>query len=153
MSLSRRSKPARSSTPPAEPTPPPAPAIPGWVATIAGLGALLTAAGAIIAIVDPALLLGPGDQVNHAVRVYAGYLFSRNLALAAMLIAALLARSRRGLADLMVLTAAIQGLDTAVDATTGRWTLVPGLLVFTTSFLLGARRLADQPRWRTASQA
>jgi hypothetical protein len=53
----------------------------------------------------------------------------------------------------MVLAAAVQGMDTAVDAITGRWTLVPGLLIFTTSFLLGARRLADQPLWRTASQA
>jgi hypothetical protein len=108
-------------------------------------------AGAVIAIADPAMLLGPGDHVTDAVRVYAGYLFSRNLALAVMLIATLVMRARRVLAGLMVLTAAIQILDTAVDAATGRWILVPGLLVFTAAFLLGAHRLADQPLWCPAA--
>jgi hypothetical protein len=143
MILTRRSGRAQPSTPPAS-----ARAIPGWVATVVGLGALLTIAGAVIAIADPAILLDPADHVTGAVRVYAGYLFARNLALGVMLIALLALRARHLLVGLMVLTAAIQVLDVAVDAATGRWLLVPGLLVFAGAFILGARRLADRPLWR-----
>jgi hypothetical protein len=92
------------------------------------------------------MLLGPDDHVTDAVRVYAGYLFSRNLAVAGTLIAAFAVRARRLLAGLMVLTAAIQILDTAVDAATGRWILVPGLLVFAATFLVGAHRLVCRER-------
>lgn len=151
MSLTRRSRRAPSPTPLAGPTAPHAHAIPRWLTTIVGLGALLTTAGAVIAVADPTMLLGPGEHVTEAVRVYADYLFSRNLALAIMIIAMLLIRARRVLAGLMVLTATIQVLDAAMDAVTGRWTLVPGLLVFTAAFLLGAHRLVDQPLWRRAA--
>lgn len=151
MTMTHRSPRTRSSTPPAKPTASTTQAIPGWLATIVGLGALLTTAGAVIAIADPAMLLGAGEHVTDAVRVYAGYLFSRNLVLAVMLIVTLIMRARRMLAGLMVLTAAIQALDVVVDAATGRWILVPGLLVFTVAFLLGAHRLVDQPLWRPAT--
>lgn len=151
MTMTHRPLRTRSSTPPVEPTASTPQAIPGWVATIVGLGALLTTAGAVIAIADPAMLLGAGEHVTDAVRVYAGYLFSRNLVLAVVLIVTLMMRARRMLAGLMVLTAAIQALDVVVDTVTGRWILVPGLVVFTVAFLLGARRLVDQPLWRPAT--
>jgi hypothetical protein len=120
----------------------------GWLFPVVGTGALLTAAGAVIAITDPALLLGPHDRVTDAVRVYAAYLFSRNLALAVVLVVALAARARRVLAALLLLTALVQLLDAAVDATTGRWVLVPGLVVLVGGFLLGADRLYDRRMWK-----
>ncbi len=126
----------------------PSPVIPRWVAVTACLGILLLAAGAMIALVQPSLLLAPDDQVTHGVRVYGDYLFSRNLAIAVLLAAALAARARPLLAALMALTALIQLLDIVLDAATARWVLIPGLLVFATAFALGATRLTDQLPWQ-----
>jgi hypothetical protein len=118
--------------------------IPRWVAVIAGLGIVLLATGAVIALVQPSLLLAPDDQLTHGVRVYSDYLFSRNLAVAVLLAAALAGRARPVLAALMALTALIQLLDIVLDAVTARWVLIPGLLVFAAAFTLGARRLTDK---------
>ena len=123
------------------------PAIPGWVSAIVVLGALLTAAGGIVAQVRPTLLLSAGERMSAAADVYAGYLVSRNLALAVMLVATLLVRARRTLAGLMVLTALIQVIDAIVDATGGRSTLVPGVLVLGVAFLAGAARLSPRALW------
>lgn len=124
-----------------------APSVPRWVAAIVVLGALLSAAGAIIAMIRPALLLAGGEEVNAGVHVYAHYLVSRGLAVAAMLIVMLLLRARHALAATMVLTALIQLIDAVLDATTGRPVLVPGLLAFAVLFLMGARRLTGTPLW------
>jgi hypothetical protein len=118
------------------------------VTTIVLLGVALTAAGAILALVHPASLLSPGEQMNQAARVYANYLVARNLAVAIVLGVLLATRSRRMLAGLLVLTALIQLLDAGLDAATGRWALVPGLLVLTAAFLVGAARLCGQALWR-----
>ena len=56
--------------------------LPWWVSAIVLLAALLLTAGAIIALVHPAMLVSPGAAITPATRVYADYLFSRNLALA-----------------------------------------------------------------------
>jgi hypothetical protein len=125
--------------------------IPGWVSAIVVLGALLTAAGGIVAQVRPTLLLSAGERMSAAADVYAGYLVSRNLALAIMLVATLLLRARRTLAGLMMLTALIQVIDAIVDAAGGRSTLVPGVLVLGVAFLAGAARLSPRPLWRPES--
>jgi hypothetical protein len=121
--------------------------IPRWVAATACLGIVLLTAGAMIALVQPSLLLAPDDHVTHGVRVYSDYLFSRNLAVAVLLAAALAVRARPLLAALMALTALIQLLDIVLDAATARWVLIPGLLVFVAAFTLGATRLTDQLPW------
>jgi hypothetical protein len=59
--------------------------LPWWLVGIVALGALLISAGALIALLHPAMLVSSQDPINGAVRVYAGYLVSRNLALAIML--------------------------------------------------------------------
>jgi hypothetical protein len=118
------------------------------VAPVVLLGAALTAAGAVIALVRPALLLPPGDQMTDAARVYADYLVARNLALAVMLGVLLAIRARRMLAGLLVLTALIQLLDAVLDAATGRWALVPGLLLFATAFGIAAARGFGQAFWK-----
>lgn len=110
------------------------------------LGALLTAIGAIISKVDPAILTN-GGPITDAVRVYADYLFARNLPLAVMLLLLLAIRARRMLAGFMVLTSLIQFVDVLNDLARGNFLLVPGLLVFATVFLLGAWRLFGQAVW------
>jgi hypothetical protein len=123
-------------------------AIPLWIGLIAGLAALLMATGAVIALVRPAMLVAPGDDINGAVRVYAGYLVSRNLAVAAMLLLALGWRARQMLNILVLLVAWIQILDAVIDGFEGRWPIVPGVAVFGVVFLLASARLSGYPFWR-----
>lgn len=125
--------------------------LPAWVSASVIIGALLMGAGAIIALVRPAMLVAPNAEITAAVRVYAGYLVSRNLALALMLIAMLAARARGGLSSLMVLTAVIQFFDAGMDALEGRWPIVPGVLIFAVVFFLGAARLNGAPLWKVAA--
>ncbi|HEY2547539.1 MAG TPA: hypothetical protein VGI46_15825 [Candidatus Acidoferrum sp.] len=123
-------------------------AFPWWLQTIVLLGAFLMAAGALIAVLNPAMLVSPHDEINAAVRIYAGYLFSRNAALAVLLVAALLFRAKSMLNTLILLTAFIQLLDAAVDCIEGRWVIVPGVAVFGLLYLLAAGRLSRHPFWR-----
>jgi hypothetical protein len=126
-------------------------ALPLWLLASVVLGAILIAAGGLIALIDPGMLVSPDAEINHAVRVYAGYLASRNLALAIMLLVMLGLRARRALGSLMVLTAFVQLLDAAMDCMEGRWPLVPGVAVFAIVFFLGAGRLSGQPFWKFAA--
>jgi hypothetical protein len=119
--------------------------LPWWLGLIVIPGALLLATGAIIALVNPAMLAGGG--VNSATHVYAGYLAARNLALALLLIVMLGMGARRALSTLMVLTAFIQILDAVMNAFEGRWSLIPGVLVIAAAFLLGAGRVTGHPLW------
>ncbi len=112
-------------------------------------GALLSAMGAVIAMVNPAMLVSPHDQINGAVHIYAGYLFARNLAIAIMLVTLLFLGARRALGNLMVLVGFIQLLDACMDVAEGRWAVAPGVLLFGVVFLLGAARLCEgYPFWR-----
>jgi len=121
--------------------------LPWWLGGIVICGATLMAVGAIIALVWPALLVSHGAQITEAVRVYAGYLFSRNLAIALMLLVTLFAGARSALGNYLILAAFIQYLDVAIDAAEGRWTLVPGVLILGTAFLIGASVIFPRPIW------
>jgi hypothetical protein len=114
---------------------------PWWITAIVIVGSLLLIVGAIVALLRPQMLLSPTEAVTPAVRVYAGYLVSRNLALAVMLLSALHARTRVPLHSLMVLYAIVQLLDVVMDLIEHRWTVVPGIVVLGLLFLLGATRL------------
>jgi len=127
--------------------------VPWWVSAIILLGALLTATGAILALIHPAMLVSPHDEINGAVRIYAGYLAARNGALAIMLIVLLSLGARRSLGNLMVLIALIQVLDAVLDIAEGRWMIVPGVLVFGLVFLIAAGRLSGYPFWRSKAWA
>ena len=122
--------------------------IPWWVSAVVLLGTLLMATGAILALVHPAMLVSPHDEINGAVHIYAGYLAARNGALAIMLVVLLALRARRALGNLMVLVALIQILDAVMDVAEGRWILVPGVLVFGLVFLIAVARLTGYPFWR-----
>jgi hypothetical protein len=125
--------------------------IPGLVASIVALCAFLMALGAVVALFNPAMLVAKGEEINGAVRVYAGYLFSRNLVIAAMLLGTLLIRARGALGNMMVLAALIQLLDAVLDGAEARWILVPGVLALGLALLFGAFRLARNPLWRIAT--
>jgi hypothetical protein len=125
--------------------------LPLWVQAVVALGAALMAMGAVIALVHPGMLVAPGEQINGAVRVYAGYLVSRNFALAAFLLLSLGLRARGMLNSLVLLTACIQILDAGIDGFEGRWAIVPGVLVFGVMFLVVSARLCGYPFWRAAA--
>jgi hypothetical protein len=105
-------------------------------------------AGALIALLNPAMLVSPHDEINAAVHVYAGYLFSRNAAPAILLVASMIRRAKGTLNTLILLTAFVQLLDAAVDCMEGRWVIVPGVLIFGLLFLLASARLAGHRFWR-----
>ncbi len=120
--------------------------IPLWVSIVVILGALLTATGAVISKVDPTLLTN-GSPMTDAARVYADYMFARNLPLAVMLLFLLAVKARRMLAGFMVLTAFIQLVDVINDLARGAFLLVPGLIIFSAVFLIGAWQLFGQAFW------
>lgn len=120
------------------------PALPWWVVTIAIVCALLMATGAVMALVNPAMLADSDEKINGAVRVYAGYLVSRNLAIATMLLGTLIIGARRALGSMMVLAALVQFIDAGMDCFEARWTLVPGVLVLVILLLMGASRVSQR---------
>ena len=126
-------------------------AISWWVGAVVVLGATLMAMGAVIALVRPAMLVFPGDEINGAVRIYAGYLFSRNLTIAVFLLLALGLRARGMLNTLVLLTAWIQIFDAGVDAWEGRWVIVPGVLVLGGMFLAASARVSGFPFWKVGA--
>lgn len=123
-------------------------ALPWWLRTIVVVGALLMATGAVVALLHPAMLVSPRDEINGAVHIYAGYFASRNLGLAIMLVAVMSLRARGMLNTLMLLTALTQLLDAGIDCLEGRWVVVPGVVVIGLLFFVGAARLSRYPFWR-----
>ena len=126
-------------------------ALPWWLLTISLLGALLLGAGGTIALVHPAMFVSPRDVINAAVRIYAGYFASRNLALAIMLLATVSLRAKPALNAVMLLIAVIQLLDAATDCVEGRWPIVPGVIVMSVLFFLASARLSGSPFWKAAA--
>jgi hypothetical protein len=119
-----------------------------WVRAVVILGALLMATGAVLALIHPAMLVSSRDQINGAVHIYAGYLASRNMALAIMLLALLSLSAKRALSNLMFLVALVQLLDACIDCAEARWPIVPGVLFLGLIFLFAASRLSTEPFWK-----
>jgi hypothetical protein len=107
------------------------------------------AAGAVLALIHPAMLVSPHDEINGAVRIYAGYLASRNMALAIMLIVLLGLSAKRALSNLMFLVALVQLLDACIDCAEARWPILPGVICLGLVFLFGAARLSTYPFWKS----
>ena len=122
--------------------------IPVWPRLIVILGIVLLAAGAVIAVVHPILLVSPHDQINEATHVYAGYLGSRNMALALMLLVTILLRAIKALNILVLLTAVIQLLDIGMDFAEGRWAVVPGVVILGALFFAASARISGYPFWK-----
>jgi len=120
---------------------------PLWVSIVVILGALLTLTSAVISKVDPTLLAS-GNPITASARIYADYMFARDLALAVMLLLLLIVRTRRMLAGFMVLTVLIQGVDIVDDLLRGAFLLfLPVVFVFAIVFLLAAGRLFGRAIW------
>jgi hypothetical protein len=120
-----------------------------WPSLVVILGALLTATGAVIALVHPAMLVSPHDEINGAVRIYAGYMAARNIALALALIALLIFSAKRALSNLLVLVGFIQLLDGIFDLAEARWTVAPGVFIFGLVFLITSVKLSEgTPFWK-----
>jgi hypothetical protein len=111
------------------------------------LGAILMATGGVIALVRPAMLLSPQDQITGAVTIYAGYFGVRNLAIALLILIAMLLQARQILATLLLVAACIQLLDVVMDCVEGRWVLVQGVLIFSLVFFAASARLSGHPFW------
>lgn len=107
---------------------------------VAFLAAILMGAGAVIALVRPEMLVAKGADITEPVRVYAGYLVSRNLAIAVCLLVALAMKARNALPAFLALTALVQLLDSVLDAVEDRWPLVPGVLILGLVLAAAARR-------------
>jgi hypothetical protein len=127
------------------------PKIPTWVSAIVVVGAVLMAAGAVIAEVNPQMLVDPNTAINSATHVYAAYLVSRNLVLAVMLLAALAWRAKPVLHTLLVAVAFIQIADAVLDALEGRWPIVPGVFVLGLLFFIAAARISGAAFWKRAA--
>jgi lysylphosphatidylglycerol synthetase-like protein (DUF2156 family) len=121
--------------------------IPLWVSIVVILGALLTLTSAVMSKVDPTLLTN-GNPMTDSARIYADYMFARDLALAVMLLLLLGVRARRMLAGFMVLTVLIQLIDGVNDLFRGTFLLfLPVVLVFAIVFLFASRRLFGRAIW------
>ena len=125
--------------------------LPAWVVALVLLGAALLAAGAVISLWKPGMLVSPKDAINGAVQVYAGYTAARDAALAILLIALLGIGARRALGQLMALISLIQWIDTAIDLLEHRWTVAPGVFVLGILFLFAATRLCGTPAWKRSA--
>ena len=125
--------------------------MPWWPRLIVILGALLTLLGGLLAIVHPEMMVSPHDEINGAVRIYAGYLASRNLAIALALLWLLCLHSWRALSQLMILAALIQFFDLFMDCLERRWIIVPGVLIIGILFLLGSIRISGFAFWKRSA--
>ena len=123
--------------------------IPWWLRAVVILGALLMAIGGVLALIHPAMLVSPHDEINSAVHIYAGYLASRNMAVAILLIVLVTLSAKRALSNLMVLVALIQLLDACIDCAEHRWPIVPGVLFLGLVFLFAAAKLSSYPIWKS----
>jgi hypothetical protein len=114
-------------------------------------GALLSAMGGVLALIKPAMMAAPGDAINGAVHIYAGYFAARSFAVALLLLVLLGIGARRALAHMMLLFVLIQLFDAAMDCAEARWTILPGVLILGTLFALGAQRVSGYPLWKLAA--
>jgi hypothetical protein len=126
-------------------------ALPWWVRTVAVAGAFLLGLGGVIALVHPAMLVSPQEQINGAVRIYAGYMASRNLVLAGVLVGLLGVGAQQPLAQWMMVVGFVQLVDACLDAVEGRWFVLPGVLVLGVVYLAAAARAGGAPFWRSAA--
>lgn len=99
-------------------------AIPHWALGFGILASLLLAIGAGVSLLAPLRLAPPGTEMNAAVRIYAGYTFSRDLSLMVMLSFALAKRSRLIFSIAMGIFSLVNLLDAAMDAVELRFPIV-----------------------------
>ncbi len=122
-------------------------AAPWWVYLVVLLGIFLSAAGAVIAMARPAMLVGPDAPIGAAAHIFAGYFAARSLVLAGFLAVLVALRARRALGQLLAIVGFIQLMDGVIDCIEGRWPIVPGVAILGIVFLLSAARLVGHAFW------
>lgn len=122
--------------------------LPWWLQTTIILGSLLMAIGAVLALVNPQMLVCPNAVINDASRTFAGYFFARNMVLAIVLLAAFGLRARAMLNTLMLLTGFIQIVDVVFDCLERRWKIVPGVTLFAVMLFVSSAWLSGYPPWK-----
>jgi len=126
-------------------------AVPVWANVVVILSAILMAAGAVIALVKPEMLVDPHAGINDAVRTYAGYLTARNMTLAVMLLTLLTVRARRALGNMVAVVGFIQLADFCLDCAEARWPVAAGVLVLGVLLLMAAARISGSAFWNRAA--
>jgi hypothetical protein len=114
---------------------------PWWLYAGIIIGALGVASLAYGALIDPKTILGAGQQVTSATRVYARYAAAYDLALAAALVVPLVTRSWRILTGTLLQAVFAEFLLALVGVVDHRWEQVPADIVLIAIFALCARRL------------
>jgi hypothetical protein len=94
------------------------------------------------------MLVGSRDEISGAVKIYAGYFASRNLALAILLLVAMSLRARQVLSGLLLFASLIQMVDAVMDGMEHRWAVAPGVVVLGLLFAFAASRISGSPFWR-----
>jgi hypothetical protein len=106
--------------------------------------AALLAAGAVVALIAPALLVGDPASLGKS-RVFEDYTVSRDAALAVFLLAPLLRRALPLLRSALLLVVGVQLFDAAFDVAGRRWAIAPIAIVLAIACFLSAQRLRRPP--------
>jgi hypothetical protein len=119
----------------------PVPRQPWWLYAGVIIGALGVASLAYGALVSPATILGAGQHVTGATRVYARYAAAYDIALAAALVVPLISRSWRVLTGILMQALFAEFLLGIVAIVDHRWEQVPADILLIAIFAFCARRL------------
>jgi hypothetical protein len=114
---------------------------PWWLFAGVIIGALGVASLACGALASPATILGAGQQVTGATRVYARYAAAYDFALAAALVVPLFTRSWRVLSGILMQAVFAECLLAIVGIVDHRWEQVPADIALIAIFAICARRL------------
>ena len=114
---------------------------PWWLYAGVIIGALGVVSLAYGALVSPATILGAGQHVTGATRIYARYAAAYDVALAAALVVPLISRSWHVLTGILMQAVFAEFLLGIVGIVDHRWEQVPADILLIAIFALCARRL------------
>ena len=118
---------------------------PLWVSAVVVVGALGVISLSYSALFDPQTMLGHGQQVTAAARVWAHYAAAYDAALAIALIAFLAARAYQVLAGVLLQAAIAETLLAMVGYTSHRPEQIAADLLLIAAFIFAAVRLSRYP--------
>jgi hypothetical protein len=114
---------------------------PLWVSTVVIIGALGVASLTYGAMFGPQTILGHGEQMNAAARVWAHYAAAYDLPLAIALVTFLAMRAYRMLTGTLMQAVGAEALLAIAGAANHRWEQIPADVVIIAGFTLVAWKL------------
>jgi hypothetical protein len=114
---------------------------PLWVSALVIIGALGVASLTYGALFGPQTILGHGQQMNAAARVWAHYAAAYNLPLAIALVTFLAMRAYRMLTGTLIQAVGAEVLLAIAGAANHRWEQIPADVVIIAGFILVAWKL------------